>query len=144
MSGSAIRYYPYYLLDRDVVLVTINYRLGPFGFLATGTKEVPGNMGLKDQVLALKWIQRNIANFGGDPNLVTISGLSAGGFSVTAHMGSEMSKGLFHRAIALSGAITWQIGLDYNNVNLVKEVAESLGCSTAMSDMISCLKKVCI
>lgn len=62
------------LLDRDVVVVTIQYRLGPFGFLALGTADAPGNYGLKDQNLALKWIKKNIPRFNGDPNKVTIAG----------------------------------------------------------------------
>lgn len=62
------------LLDRDVVVVSFNYRLGPFGFLALGTADAPGNNGLKDQNLALKWVQKNIARFDGDPKRVTITG----------------------------------------------------------------------
>lgn len=90
-SGSASSHTPIYLMDRDIVLVTINYRLGPFGFLALGTKDALGNMGLKDQVLALKWVQKNIERFGGDPNSVTLAGLSAGAYSTTGHMVSNMS-----------------------------------------------------
>lgn len=100
---------PQIIMDRNIVFVTINYRLATLGFLSTGTKDAPGNAGFKDQVLALKWIQKNIAYFGGDPNLVTIAGQSAGGMSVSVHMVSPMSTGLFHRVIAISGAITWQI-----------------------------------
>lgn len=99
-------------------------------------------MGLKDQVLALKWVQKNIVHFGGDPDQVTISGLSAGGFSVTAQMGTEMSNGLFHRAIAMSGAITWQAGLDKDNINLVKQVAKTLNCSINLDDIVPCLQMV--
>lgn len=84
---------PQYLLDRDLVLVTLNYRLGPFGMLAAGTKEYSGNAGLKDQVLALKWVQDHIVQFGGDPNMVTAMGNSAGSISATLHMVSPMSKG---------------------------------------------------
>ena len=65
------------------------------GFLSTGDKLAPGNNGFKDQVAALKWVQRNIAAFGGDPNSVTIAGCSAGSFSVMLHMISPMSKGKF-------------------------------------------------
>lgn len=86
---------PQYLLDRELVLVTVNYRLGSLGMLAAGNKDYPGNAGLKDQVLALKWIQDNIAHFGGDPNNVSIMGNSAGGMSVTLHMVSPMSKGQY-------------------------------------------------
>ncbi|TMW39795.1 hypothetical protein DOY81_015125, partial [Sarcophaga bullata] len=69
-AGGTISSYagPQNFMDRDIVLVTINYRLGSLGFLATGTAEAPGNMGLKDQVIALRWIQQHIEKFGGDPN----------------------------------------------------------------------------
>ncbi|QAY73600.1 carboxylesterase family protein [Agromyces protaetiae] len=91
------------------VVVTINYRLGLLGFLAhPAFAEKPGgpagNYGLMDQQAALKWVQRNIANFGGDPRNVTIDGQSAGGLSVLAQMVSPGAKGLFHRAIVESGA----------------------------------------
>ncbi|RVE42050.1 hypothetical protein evm_013308 [Chilo suppressalis] len=86
---------PDYLLDKDIVLVTINYRLASLGFLSTGDEYAPGNNGFKDQVVALEWVRRNIAPFGGDPDLVTISGCSAGSFSVLLHMVSPMSKGSF-------------------------------------------------
>ncbi|XP_026486963.2 juvenile hormone esterase-like [Vanessa tameamea] len=95
---------PDYLIEKDVVIVTLNYRLGVLGFLSLDCKEAPGNMGLKDQVQALKWIQKNIKNFNGDPNNVTIFGISAGGASVEYLMLSPMSKGLFHKAIAQSGS----------------------------------------
>ena len=129
-------------MDRDIVLVTINYRLGPFGFLALGIKEATGNMGLKDQVMAFKWVQRNIANFGGNPDKVTITGLSAGGFSVTAHIASPMSNGLFHRVISMSGAIAWQKGLQSNGINEAKELAKRLNCSTDFSDIFNCINQV--
>ena len=129
-------------MDRDIVLVTINYRLGPFGFLALGTKEAVGNMGLKDQAMALKWVQRNIVYFGGDPNLVTIAGLSAGAYSTTAHMASPLSKGLFHRVISLSGAITWQKGLQNNGIKEVLVLAQRLNCSTVLSELFNCINQV--
>lgn len=93
-SGQSKNYAgPQYLLDREIVLVTFNYRLGAFGFLATGSKHSPGNYGLKDQIVVLKWVRDYIANFGGDPNLVTIIGQSAGAISATLHMVSPMAKG---------------------------------------------------
>ncbi|KAK9746893.1 Carboxylesterase family [Popillia japonica] len=89
---------PSYLMDKNVILVTINYRLGPFGFLSTEDEIQPGNNGLKDQVQSLKWIQKSIKYFGGNPDSVTLTGLSAGGASVHYHYFSPLSKGLFYRA----------------------------------------------
>ena len=86
-------YGPHYLLDKDIVLVSINYRLGVLGFFNTGDSVVPGNQGLKDQVLALKWVQKNIKSFGGDPNRVTLFGNSAGASAVNLHALSESSNG---------------------------------------------------
>ncbi|XP_060801235.1 juvenile hormone esterase-like [Amyelois transitella] len=102
-SGDSDFYGPEFLLQHDVVVVTINYRLEVLGFLNLDTPEVPGNAGMKDQVAALKWIKNNIANFGGDPDNVTIFGESAGAAAVTYHLVSPMSKGLFHKVIAQSG-----------------------------------------
>jgi len=68
VSGSSTMYRGDYFMDENVVLVTLNYRLGPFGFLSTQDNVIKGNMGLKDQIMALKWIQENIVKFGGDPN----------------------------------------------------------------------------
>lgn len=94
---------PEYLLDEKIVLVSINYRLGPFGFLSFEDEELPGNMGMKDQQLALTWVKENIAFFGGHPKKVTILGESAGGSSVSLHIVSPSSRGLFHRGISISG-----------------------------------------
>jgi len=96
------------LARRGVVVVTLNYRLGPFGFLAHPalSKESPqgvsGNYGLLDQIAALEWVKRNVAAFGGDPGCVTIFGESAGGGSVQALLLSPLARGLFHRAIVQS------------------------------------------
>jgi len=97
------------LAEKGVVLVTINYRLGPFGFLAHPalTAESPhassGNYGLLDKVAALEWVRDNIAAFGGDPGNVTIFGQSAGSWSVCYLMASPQAAGLFHKAIGHSG-----------------------------------------
>merc|ERR1711970_519238 len=102
-DGTPSSFGPQYLMSHGVIIVGINYRLGPLGFLSLGTPEVPGNMGMKDQVMALTWVQDNINRFGGDPEQVTIFGQSAGSMSVTYHLFSPMTEGLFNRVIAQSG-----------------------------------------
>ncbi|KAJ9599104.1 hypothetical protein L9F63_010372, partial [Diploptera punctata] len=131
-SGTSEFYGPDYIVNEAVILVTINYRLGALGFLSTGDSIVPGNNGLKDQVMAFKWIQQNIAKFGGDPYKVTIFGESAGGASVHYHMLSPMSRGLFSGGIAQSGSALnpWA----FNNTSTARSKAfrfgEALGCKT--------------
>lgn len=105
-SGNVESVGPDFLVPRGVILVTINYRLGALGFLSLQTPECPGNNGLKDQNLALRWIQKNISAFGGNPDNVTLFGESAGSVSVHYHLLSKLSRGLFHRAITQSGTAT--------------------------------------
>lgn len=93
---------PTFLLRHDVIVVAINYRLGAYGFLCLDIPEVPGNQGLKDQVLALRWINENIEAFGGNPKEITVFGESAGGISVSLHLLSSYEE-LFKRAIIQSG-----------------------------------------
>ncbi|HKC86612.1 MAG TPA: carboxylesterase/lipase family protein [Blastocatellia bacterium] len=108
-SGATRSYDGTALAKKGVVLVTVNYRLGPLGYLAHPelTAESPnrssGNYGALDQIAALKWVQKNIAAFGGDPGRVTIFGESAGSWSVNVLVASPLAKGLFHRAIGQSG-----------------------------------------
>lgn len=108
-SASMPLYWGDRLARRGVVVVTVAYRVGAFGFLAHPelTRESPnatsGNYGLMDQVAALRWVQHNIAAFGGDPGQVTIAGQSAGSMSVSILMASREARGLFHRAIGQSG-----------------------------------------
>jgi para-nitrobenzyl esterase len=108
-AGSQGIYNGRHLAARDVVVVTINYRLGAFGFLdmadaTDGKLPGTGNEGLADQIFALDWVKRNIAVFGGDPENVTIFGESAGGMSVGALLACAPARGLFHKAIPQSGA----------------------------------------
>lgn len=105
----------------DIVFCSINHRLGPFGYShlkAAGGHPHSGNVGNLDMVAALEWVKNNIANFGGDPNNVTIIGQSGGGAKVTSLMNMPAAKGLFHKAVALSGT-------SLTGVN--KEYAEKLG-----------------
>ncbi|XP_014205458.1 esterase FE4-like [Copidosoma floridanum] len=113
-SGNECIYRQDYLMSTPIVLVYVNYRLGPFGFFKLGDKEAPGNQGLKDAILALKWIRENIGAFGGDPDNVTIFGNSAG--SLICHLFTLVpaTKGLFHKAILQSGSI-------FSARNLLKE-----------------------
>lgn len=110
-SGSEPRYAGERMARRGLVVITVNYRLGIFGFLAhselssESTYHASGNYGYLDQVAALKWIKENIEAFGGDPNRVTIAGESAGSISVSALMCSPLSKHLFAQAIGSSGSL---------------------------------------
>lgn len=107
------------LAKQEVVVVSMNYRLGIFGFFAhrglasESEKHAAGNYGLMDQMAALRWVQTNIAEFGGDPRNVTIFGESAGSFSVSAQMASPLAKGLFHKAIGESGGAFSKEGLRF-------------------------------
>ncbi|KAJ8735151.1 hypothetical protein PYW08_014401 [Mythimna loreyi] len=129
-SGNVDYYGPDYLLRRKMVVVTFNYRLDALGFICLGTEEVPGNAGLKDQVAALRWVQKNIKHFGGDANRVTIMGQSAGSASVALHINSPMSKGLFHRAIALSGSPVCDWSLAFDPVRRAFVLGKMLGFET--------------
>ncbi|CAH0403288.1 unnamed protein product [Chilo suppressalis] len=141
MTGRSDLAGPHYLLDRDIVLVTINYRLGSLGFLSTGDKLAPGNNGFRDQVVAMQWVQRNIRAFGGEPNLVTIAGCSAGSISVMLHMVSPMSKGLFHRGISMSASPMGPGPLPDNLYDVAVKQARLVGCPTDNSTVImECLK----
>lgn len=93
MFGGSRSYGPKIIMDRNIIFVNFNYRLGPLGFLSTEDNVVPGNMGMKDQVMALRWVKNNIQFFGGNPNSITLTGMSAGGASVHLHYMSPMSTG---------------------------------------------------
>jgi len=143
-SGSTPGYSGVHLARKGVVLVTINYRLGPFGFLAHPalSKEspygTPGNYGLQDQIEAMRWVKRNIASFGGDRERVTIFGESAGSLSVGYLLLIPQAQGLFHRAILQSGAPTSQRyimpsarGALDQALMTGKKLAADLGCGEA-------------
>jgi para-nitrobenzyl esterase len=139
-SGSVPLYDGETMAKKGVVFVTINYRLGIFGFFAHTdlSKESPyhgsGNYGLLDQVAALQWVKDNIARFGGDPGNVTIAGQSAGSYSVNALVASPLTKGLFQKAIAESG------GMFNNNQSTALEDAEKKGADIMKAMKVSNLK----
>ncbi|XP_043683852.1 venom carboxylesterase-6-like [Vespula pensylvanica] len=142
-AGHSEFYGPKFFLDHNVVLVTLNFRLGPLGFLSTEDLVSPGNQGLKDQVQVLRWINENIAAFGGDPNRVTIFGESAGGASVHYHMTSNLSKGLFQRAISQSGNAhcPWTLTRPGEAKRKAETIGKLFNCPTDDSmAMINCLK----
>ncbi|KAL3479051.1 carboxylesterase [Aspergillus californicus] len=129
----------------DVVVVTVNYRVGALGFLATGDLTT-GNYGIRDQILALQWVQRHIAAFGGDPARVNIFGQSAGGQSVIAVLSSTAARGLFSGALVQSAPVDlpWYTREVYSEL-VAPLVAEAVGCGNATStesSLLSCLRSV--
>jgi len=151
-SGGQSYYSGENLAREGVVLVTINYRLGPFGFLAhpalskESEKGVSGNYGMLDQVAALQWVQKNIAAFGGNPECVTIFGESAGSAGVCRLMVCPLARGLFHRAIAESGGpygqnrdLREQHGRLAPAEKMGEEIAKALGCDAA-PDVLAALR----
>ncbi|XP_036605744.1 carboxylesterase 1D-like [Trichosurus vulpecula] len=126
----------------NVVVVSIQYRLGIFGLFSTGDEHASGNWGCLDQVAALHWIQKNIANFGGDPSSVTIFGDDSGGFSVSALVLSPLTKNLFHRVIFQSGTV-FAKALFSNNVKPITEtIAAIAGCKTTTSAiLVQCMRQ---
>ncbi|XP_052583806.1 acylcarnitine hydrolase-like isoform X5 [Peromyscus californicus insignis] len=125
----------------DIVVVTIQYRLGILGYFSTGDEHARGNWGYLDQVAALRWVQQNIAHFGGNPDQVTIFGESAGGASVSSLVLSPMSKGLFHRAVMQSG-VALLPGLVSQSAEVVYTMVANLsGCNQMDSEsLVGCLR----
>lgn len=139
--GSGTLYGPKYLTKHGMILVNMQYRLGVIGFLSSGDTLVPGNMGFKDQSLALKWIHENIDAFGGDPNKITITGWSAGAGSIHAHLFSPLSKGLFSSGISHSGMATSHWMLAENVTQKFDFIANGMLCSNEHEDeTLQCLK----
>ncbi|CAG9119248.1 unnamed protein product [Plutella xylostella] len=132
MSGSSneLIYNPEPIVRKNVIVVVINYRVGAFGFLCLKVKGAPGNAGLKDQVAALQWVNKNIQTFGGDPQSVTIVGASAGGASVNYLMMSREARDLFHRAMIESGTAFSPFGFAQDPIERAALVASKLGYNT--------------
>ncbi|XP_040596718.1 cocaine esterase isoform X2 [Mesocricetus auratus] len=125
----------------DIVVVTIQYRLGVLGYFSTGDQYARGNWGYLDQVAALRWVQQNIAHFGGNPDRVTIFGESAGGISVSSHVVSPMSQGLFHGAIMQSGVAVMPGLISHSAEVVYTMVANLSGCDQMDSEsLVGCLR----
>ncbi|CAH2083287.1 unnamed protein product [Euphydryas editha] len=117
------------LIKRDVIVVTLNYRLGPYGFMCLDTPQIPGNQGIKDQLIAMKWVKNNIKFFGGDVDKITLMGESAGAASVEAHLLSKQEK-LYNQVILQSGTMLKPGNIMESNVDAPLKISEELGFKT--------------
>ena len=127
----------------DMVVVTVNYRLGTLGFSYLGNEDIPGNMGLLDQQMALRWVYDNIKYFGGGENLITLWGESAGAACVAFHLINQESQKMFQYAILQSASATaeWAFKTPDIMLNRTKKVAECAGCkNTDLLQLAKCLR----
>lgn len=149
LNGGASDYPPLPLVTRDIVLVVLQYRLGVLGFLSTEDELLPGNLGLKDQTMALHWVKENVRTFGGHPHKVTIFGSGSGAASVHYQILTPYSKGLFSRAILQSGSSLCPRMLRKSHAFLATELITKLNCrflypsisnSPYSANLMKCLK----
>ncbi|TNN09964.1 Acetylcholinesterase isoform 1 [Schistosoma japonicum] len=151
-SSSTEMYNGAYLAGKmNIVVVSIQYRLGPLGFLYLGNSEIPGNQGLMDQVAALQWIRENIAYFGGNPQQITLFGHSGGVVCVALHLISPISNPLFQQAILQSGSplAWWAVESSHTALEKTRLLAHLSGCNTIndangqySKDLVNCLRSV--
>ncbi|KAI9554499.1 hypothetical protein GHT06_019772 [Daphnia sinensis] len=152
MSGtSTLEVYDALILaaTNDIIVVSINYRVGVFGFLYLDHEDAPGNMGLYDQALAIKWIKDNIRSFGGDPNSLTLFGESAGAGSVSVHLLSPVSGHLARRAIMQSGSVNapWSYMTAETSKKIAVALVNDVGCNSSMvgidtPSVMECMRSV--
>lgn len=131
--------------ETELIFVSLQYRVSIFGFLYMNHEAAPGNQGLLDQTLALKWIYNNIQYFGGDSSKITIFGESAGSVSVSLHLLSPLSSNLFNNAIMQSGTALadWSMLDSVEAIKRNKEILSSLGCNQTRTDeLIECARRV--
>ncbi|XP_078117820.1 neuroligin-4, X-linked-like isoform X1 [Sander vitreus] len=135
MDGSVLASYG------NVIVITLNYRLGVLGFLSTGDQAAKGNYGLLDQIQALRWVKENIAAFGGDPSRVTVFGSGAGASCVSLLTLSHYSEDLFHRAIIQSGSALASWAVNYQPSKYARQLGERVGCGIDDStQLVACLQ----
>ena len=133
---------PQLFMNHRVVLLTLNYRLGPLGFLSADNEDAPGNLGLRDQSLALRWAKREALNFCADPDRITIFGSGSGGESVLLQMLTPFNKNdqLFHRVISQSGSPIMEPKYHRKNRRQdAEKLAQKVGCGKA-KDWFQCLR----
>ncbi|XP_076275438.1 juvenile hormone esterase-like [Rhynchophorus ferrugineus] len=136
---------PDFLIEHDIVIVTLNYRLGPFGFLSTGDDVIPGNAGLKDQAAAIKWTFENIGAFGGDRTKITIAGQSAGSASIGFQLLHKNNEGYFRGAIMQSGSPlnmwSYMLGVDPKayTIDLARQFNSSIPSNITSASLLNFL-----
>lgn len=142
-SGDTNRLGPDNFMEQNVIIVTFNYRLTIFGFYTTNDEVAPGNAGLKDQILVLKWVHDNIASFGGNPDSVTLQGQTAGAASISYLMQSDLTKGLYKNAILQSGTSLNPWSLERYSKDAAFAVADLLRIKTNdTKELLTQLKQV--
>ncbi|XP_058463542.1 glutactin-like [Malaya genurostris] len=130
VTGAASHFPPNYIMEKDVVLVVPQYRLGPLGFLSTRTENIPGNAGIHDVKLVFEWVQKYISQFGGDPNQVTAMAQSSGASMVSSMLYSPAidTEKLFHKLILQSGCCFTSWSYDHTPIENTRVIAELAGC----------------
>lgn len=143
-NGNSLIYGPSFLINSgNVVVVTINYRLGALGFLSTGDEHAQGNWGVKDMIEAMRWVRNNIHHFGGNPNQITAFGESAGSVGVHYLLLTQMGQGLYHRAIMQSGSAINPWAFQPNPLREATILAQKLGLVWSNNqDLINQLRNV--
>lgn len=146
VAGNALSLPSKMVTRSNVIVVTVNYRLGVFGFLTTKTDDLPANNGLWDQYLAVKWVKENIHQFQGNSSAITVFGESAGAISTALLAVSPMSAGLFQKAILQSGSLTSPLSRD--SIKRATDFAEKVGCTSGpnsnITDLGRCLRRLSI
>lgn len=146
-NGSNIDHPPQYLLEKDIVLVVPNYRVGALGWLSTLSENMPGNAPVGDLLLALQWVQDYVSLFGGDPKQVTIFGQSAGAAMSGALLFSPHTQSdYFQRSIVQSGSIFGTWAINRKPIQQVQSICQALDCNKCedKDNMYKCLREVSV
>lgn len=142
MWGSSDHVHPENMMKKELIFVTIGYRVGILGFMSTQDEVMPGNVGLKDQAFALKWVRENIANFHGDKDKITVAGFSAGGASTHLFYMSPLTENLFRNGISHSGCALNPWVIQENAKEKAHKVADHVNCTKSDNvAMLKCLKE---